>query len=329
VADVDGHATLPRPVGAFGRRSQRGSADLVLHVRGRPLRGVEPHDSAPAIRSVIEECGLDSRGPKADEFASLRPSPKAVDGAGRYEDEGAWTYSLHGVSVGVEGVTPFHHIERLRLIMRVRRVIEAGVLRRLAQGPVSARFGAGSLPPDVRTVRSHRQNQKIAIARPAEDHSWPLLLHRPPFRVSARKSDTAAATLAAAHGSDDLSGLLGSYSEQMPPARHGLRRAHTDAVAHSDTRASARTARRTYGRGRKRIRTFSGGDRSSDGRCGSCTDSAICHLLKASGEVATSSRRRLRARVLEPPTVGPTGDHDHGDGTRLGNDHDGRRTALL
>ena len=51
-----------------------------------------------------------------------------MDSSGRYEDEGAWTYVLHRITIGVEGVTPFEHIERLRLVMRVRRVIEAGVL---------------------------------------------------------------------------------------------------------------------------------------------------------------------------------------------------------
>jgi hypothetical protein len=51
---------------------------------------------------------------------------------------------------------------------------------------VSARFGAGSLPGDVRAVRPHGQDHCIAIARPSEDHSWPLLLHHPPFGASAR-----------------------------------------------------------------------------------------------------------------------------------------------
>ena len=145
------------------------------------------HLTRAIIRSVVEERGLDRRGPKADELAALRSSPKAVDGAGRNKDERARTYFLHGVSVGVEGVTPFEHVERLRLIVGVRRVIKAGVLPCLAHSPVSARFGAGSLPGDVRAVRPHGQDHCIAIPRPTEDHSWPLLLHHPPFGASARE----------------------------------------------------------------------------------------------------------------------------------------------
>ncbi len=124
----------------------------------RQRRRERHHLTRATIRSVVEERGLDRRGPKADELAALRSSPKAVDGSGRNKDERARTYFLHRVSVGVEGVTPFEHVERLRLVVRVRRVIKAGVLPCLAQSPVSARFGAGSLPRDVRAVRPNGQD---------------------------------------------------------------------------------------------------------------------------------------------------------------------------
>src|SRR5215213_2548652 len=138
------------------------------------------HLTSATIRSVVEERGLDRRGPKADELATLGSSPKAVDGAGRNKDERARTDVLHRVSVGVEGVTPFEHVERLRLVVGVRRVIKAGVLPCLAHRPVAVRFGAGSLPREVGAVRPHGQDHCVAIARPSEDHSWPLVLHHPP-----------------------------------------------------------------------------------------------------------------------------------------------------
>jgi len=110
-----------------------------------------------------------------------------VDRSGRNEDERARTYFLHGISVGVEGVAPFEHVERLRLVVRVRRVFKAGVLRCLADSPVSARFGAGSLPCHVRAVRPHGQDHGIAIAMRSEDNLWPLLLHHLPFGASPEK----------------------------------------------------------------------------------------------------------------------------------------------
>ena len=81
-----------------------------------------------------------------------------MDGSGRNKDKRARTYFLHGISVGIEGIAPFEHVERLRLVVGVRWVIKAGLLPRLAHSPVSVRFGAGSLPCDVRAVRPHGQD---------------------------------------------------------------------------------------------------------------------------------------------------------------------------
>ena len=66
-----------------------------------------------------------------------------MDGARRNEDKRAWSDSLRRSGAGVEDVGPFEDVEGLCLIMGVRWVVEAGVLPRLPERPMTAGLGSG------------------------------------------------------------------------------------------------------------------------------------------------------------------------------------------
>src|SRR4051812_33842068 len=83
-----------------------------------------------------EERGLDGRRPDAEEPAALGAGPEPVDRARRDEDEGARSDALCGSGAGVEGVGALEHVEGLCFVMRVRWVVEAGVLPGLPERPV-------------------------------------------------------------------------------------------------------------------------------------------------------------------------------------------------
>src|SRR5678815_4014507 len=99
----------------------------------------------PARCTPAEERGFDGRRPDAEQSAARWTGAEPVDGAGRDEDEGARSDSFCGSAAGVEGVGAFEHVEGLRFIMRVRWVVEAGVLPGFPERPVAAGVGAGRL----------------------------------------------------------------------------------------------------------------------------------------------------------------------------------------
>ena len=87
---------------------------------------------------TAEERGFDRRRPDAEKPAAFWAGAEPMNHAWGDEDEGAWPDAFCGVGVGIEGVLTLEDVEGFCFVVSVRRVLEAGFLPRLTDGPLYA-----------------------------------------------------------------------------------------------------------------------------------------------------------------------------------------------
>ena len=153
-----------------------------------PVRRARTHWSGGVARRLLsvmtpEKRGFDGRWPDAEKSAAFRSGAEPMNRAWRDEHEGAWPDSFSGVGVGVEGVLTLEDVEGLCFVVSVWRVIEAGVLPCLSEGPVPTGLGSGCFADDPCVQATHRQEDAVSLGGPAQHHLRSVSLghYRPPI----------------------------------------------------------------------------------------------------------------------------------------------------
>jgi hypothetical protein len=95
-----------------------------------------------------------------------------------------------GAVPGVEGVATFKDVEGFCFIMRVRWVVEARILRRLPDRPMTAGLGSGCFARDTRALATHWQDDAFSLGRARAGLPWVPLVQA----FTASSSRTGAVT---------------------------------------------------------------------------------------------------------------------------------------